>query len=159
MTFFYIFFSLHSEHLGLCYVGGRNFPHILKRGRGPKKFEKPCCNACFASFSCHEARTVSEGKTCCISFHFCSYSHLQALIHGCKTERMQSRVQASEMWFLRRIKGVTLLDKVCNSEIHNSLNFESLFLRIERSQLRWFGHVNRMLQDRLSIKTGFVCHS
>ena len=33
-------------------------------------------------------------------------------------ERMRSRVQASEMKFLRRIKEVTLLDKVCNSEIH-----------------------------------------
>ena len=65
------------------------------------------------------------------------------------TERMRSRVQASEMRFLRRIKGVTLLDKVCNSEIHNSLNVESLLLRIERSQLRWFGHVSRMPQERL----------
>ena len=63
------------------------------------------------------------------------------------TERMRSRVQASEMRFLRRIKGITLLDKVCNSEIHNSLNVESLLLRIERSQLRWFGHVSRMSQD------------
>ena len=54
------------------------------------------------------------------------------------------------MRFLRIIKGVTLLDKVCNSEIHNSLNVESLLLRIERSQLRWFGHaVSRMPQERL----------
>ena len=60
------------------------------------------------------------------------------------TERMRSRVQASEMRFLRRIKGVTLLDKIYNSENPNSLNVESLLLRIERSQLRWFGHVSRM---------------
>ena len=65
------------------------------------------------------------------------------------TERMRLRVQASEMSFLRRIKRVTLLDKVCNSEIHNSLNVESLLLRLERSQLRWFGHVSRMPQERL----------
>ena len=65
------------------------------------------------------------------------------------TERRRSRVQASEMRFLRRNQGVTLLDKVCNSEIHNSLSVELLLLRIERSQLRWFGHVSRMPQERL----------
>ena len=54
------------------------------------------------------------------------------------------------MRFLRRIKGVTLLDKVCNSEIHNSPNVKSLLLRIERSHFRWFGRVNRMPQERLS---------
>ena len=42
-----------------------------------------------------------------------------------------------------------MLDKVCNSEIHNLLNVESLLPRIERSQLRWFGHVSRMPQERL----------
>ena len=50
---------------------------------------------------------------------------------------------------LCRIKGVTLPDKVCNSTIHNSLNVESLLLRIERLQLRWFGHLSRMPQERL----------
>ena len=35
------------------------------------------------------------------------------------------------------------------SEIRKSLNIEPLLLRIERSQLRWFGHVSRMPQERL----------
>ena len=65
------------------------------------------------------------------------------------TEKTRSQVQAAEMRFLRRIKGVTLLDKVPNSKIQESLNVESLLLRIERSQLRWFGHVSRMPQERL----------
>ena len=56
------------------------------------------------------------------------------------TKKVRSQVQASEMRFLRRIEGVTLLNKVRNSEIQKSLNIEPL-LRIERSQLRWFGHV------------------
>ena len=51
--------------------------------------------------------------------------------------------------FFRRIEGATLFDKVRNSEIRKSLNIEPLLLRIERSQLRWFGHVSRMLQKRL----------
>ena len=65
------------------------------------------------------------------------------------TERMRSQVQASEMRFLRRIEGVTLFNKVRSSEIQKSLNIEPLLLRIERSQLRWFGHVSRMPQERL----------
>ena len=53
------------------------------------------------------------------------------------TKRVRSpQVQASEMRFLRKIEGVTLFNKVRSS-------------RIERSQLRWFGHVSRMPQERL----------
>ena len=65
------------------------------------------------------------------------------------TERSRSQVQASEMRILRRIEGVTLFNKVRSSEIRKSLNIEPLLLRIERSQLRWFGHVSRMPQERL----------
>ena len=65
------------------------------------------------------------------------------------TEWMRSQVQASEMRFLRRIEGVTLFKKVRSSEIRKSLNIEQLLLRIKRSQLRWFGHVSRMPQEKL----------
>ena len=65
------------------------------------------------------------------------------------TKRVRSQVRASEMKFLRRIEGVTLFNKVRSSEIRKSLNVEPLLLRIERSQLRWLGHVNRMPQERL----------
>ena len=69
------------------------------------------------------------------------------------TERVRSQVQASEMRFLRRIEGVTMFDKVRSSEIRKSVDVEWLLLRIERSQLRWFGHVSRMPQERLPKKT------
>ena len=52
-----------------------------------------------------------------------------------------------ESWVM--IEGVTLFNKVRSSEIRKSLNIEPLLLRIERSQLRWFGHVSRMPQERL----------
>ena len=65
------------------------------------------------------------------------------------TERMRSQVQASKMIFLRRFVGVTLFNKVRSSEIQKSLNIDPLLLRIGRSQLRWFGHVSQMLQERL----------
>ena len=72
------------------------------------------------------------------------------------TERVRSQVQASEMRFLRRIERVTLFNKMRSSEIQKSLNIEPLLLRIERSQLRWFGHVSRMPQERIPIQALLV---
>ena len=63
-------------------------------------------------------------------------------------EKVRSRVQAAEMGFLQRIRNLTLLDKVKSADIRESLNIESLLLRIERLQLRWYGHVTRMSQKR-----------
>ena len=67
-------------------------------------------------------------------------------------EKVRSRVQAAEMGFLRRISGLTLLDKVKSADIREFLNIESLLLRLERSQLRWYGHAIRMSQERTAKK-------
>ena len=52
--------------------------------------------------------------------------------HECwvMTEKVRSRVQAAEMGFLRKVEGVTLLDKVRSSKIKESLNVEPLLLRV-----------------------------
>ena len=42
-----------------------------------------------------------------------------------------------------------MFDKVCHIVFQESLNIESLLLRIERSQFRWFNHVSRMPQEWL----------
>ena len=65
-------------------------------------------------------------------------------------------MQACEMTFLRKIKGVTMFDKYRNSAICEYLNIESLLLRIERSQLRWFGNVSRMPHERLPKQTFYA---
>ena len=46
-----------------------------------------------------------------------------------------------------------MLDKHCNTAICESLDIESLLLWFERSQLKWFGHVNRMTQGWLPKQT------
>ena len=69
--------------------------------------------------------------------------------HWVVTERLRSRIQAAEMRFLRWIAGLSLLDRVHSSVIREGLNVESLLLHIEKSQLRWLGHVLRMPPDRL----------
>ena len=71
-------------------------------------------------------------------------------------ERVRSQTLASEMRFLRKIKGVILFNKVRSSEIGKSPSIEPLLSRIKRSQLRWFGHVNRMPQERLPNKLSYL---
>ena len=65
------------------------------------------------------------------------------------TERTRLRVQAAEMSFLRRVAGVSLRDRVRSSVIRERLGLEPLLLCLERSQLRWFGHLVRMPTGRL----------
>ena len=74
--------------------------------------------------------------------------------HECwiMNEKMKSRVPAAETGFLRRISGLTLLNKVKSADTRESLNIEALLFRLERSQLRWYGHVTRMSQERIAKK-------
>ena len=53
-------------------------------------------------------------------------------------------MQAYEMRVLQKIKEVTMYNKHRNTAIREYLNIMSLLLRIEKSQLRWFGHVSRI---------------
>ena len=73
------------------------------------------------------------------------------------TERTRSRIQAAEMSFLRRVAGLSLRDRVRSSAIREGLRVEPLLLHIERSQLRWFGHLTRMPPGRLPGKVFRAC--
>ena len=68
--------------------------------------------------------------------------------HECwvMTERVRSRVQVAEMGFLQKFRSLFLLDKVKSTDICH--NIELLLLHIERSQLRWYGHVTRMSHEQ-----------
>ncbi|KAK0154376.1 putative uncharacterized transposon-derived protein F52C9.6 [Merluccius polli] len=65
------------------------------------------------------------------------------------TERTRSRVQAAEMSFLCRVAGLSLRDRVRSSVIREELGVDPLLLRVERSQMRWLGHLVRMPPGRL----------
>lgn len=74
------------------------------------------------------------------------------LIYGCEswvlTNYLKSRITACEMKILRKIEGVTKLDKVRNETIRRNLKVKSVIEKIETQQLRWFGHLVRMNEDR-----------
>ena len=64
------------------------------------------------------------------------------------TERVRSRIQAAERGFLRKVRSLSLLEKVKSIDICQSFNIEPLLLCIERSQMGWHGHVTRMSHER-----------
>uniref|UniRef100_A0A671X7J4 Reverse transcriptase domain-containing protein n=1 Tax=Sparus aurata TaxID=8175 RepID=A0A671X7J4_SPAAU len=73
------------------------------------------------------------------------------------TERIRSRIQAAKMSFLRRVAGRSLRDRVKSSVTREELGVEPLLLHIERSQLRWLGHLFRMPPGRLPREVFLAC--
>lgn len=74
------------------------------------------------------------------------------LTYGCESwvlnNTMKSRLQAVEMKYLRRVKGITRRDRIRNEAVRNELKIEPILERVEKQQLSWFGHLVRMGQDR-----------
>lgn len=66
------------------------------------------------------------------------------------TERARSQIQPGKIGFPQRISGATLLDRKHNSEISESFQAEPLLLCFERPMPRYYGHVIRMLQERVA---------
>ena len=82
------------------------------------------------------------------------YVYLPTLLYGCetwaRTTKVDSQVTAAEMKYLRRVANKTRWDRERNSKIREDLKIqEAVTEKIERTQLRWYGHVKRMSQDRI----------
>ena len=67
------------------------------------------------------------------------------LIYGCETWTMQrrheSKIQACEMMFLRRVEGVTRLDRMRNEDVRRCLGLEAV-MDNGKKQRRWKVHEN-----------------
>jgi hypothetical protein len=61
----------------------------------------------------------------------------------------QSAIQACEMRFLIKIEGKTRRDRIRNKIIREIVGVQSTQEYVKRSQLRWYGHVNRMDDKRI----------
>jgi len=70
------------------------------------------------------------------------------LTFGCETwtltKKEKNRIQAVEMKYLRRVRGLTVIDKVRNRKIRDELDIEPISDFIEKRQLSWWGHLQRM---------------
>ena len=65
----------------------------------------------------------------------------------------ESRINAVEMRSLRSMYGVSLSERIPNDVIRNRCELkDSIVTRVERGMLRWFGHLERMDERRLTKK-------
>lgn len=64
------------------------------------------------------------------------------------TGNQKKKIQAVEMKYLRRVRGVTRMHKLRNETIRQDLDIEPIQNFIERRQLSWWGHLNRMNNER-----------
>ena len=74
---------------------------------------------------------------------------LSIATYGCETwtlkKKDDQRLLVFKMACLRKIRGVTRLDKVRNTAIRESLNLHiSIVNRVRAKQVSYFGHVKRM---------------
>ena len=73
------------------------------------------------------------------------------LIYGCETWTMQrrheSKLQVSEIMFLRRVEGVTRLDRVRNEDVRRSLGQEAVVDMVKEKQRRWKVKIEEMNAD------------
>lgn len=64
------------------------------------------------------------------------------------TKRQESLIQAVEMKYLRKVLGVTRMNKLRNSHIREQLKVQPVLTTIENCQLRWYGHLKRLNKER-----------
>src|SRR3978361_662388 len=69
------------------------------------------------------------------------------LTYGCEswvmTNTMKSKIQAAEMKYLRRVKGITRRDRIRNELVRDELKVEPILKTVERRQLGWVGDLSR----------------
>ena len=77
-----------------------------------------------------------------------------SLLYGCEVwtlkVRERKRIEAVEMNCLRNICGLRIIDRVPNVEIRRCKKNVSVSQRIDQGMLRWFGHVERMGDERMA---------
>jgi len=78
---------------------------------------------------------------------------LSTLLYNADTwtmkEKQKQRLRVFEMACLRKIEGVTRRDRIRNEEIFNRLNIRiGIIDSIRNKRLRYFGHLNRMKNER-----------
>ena len=70
------------------------------------------------------------------------------LLYGCETwtvkKKMEEKIEAAEMWFLRRMLRVPWTARISNEEVMRRVDVERNLLKtLRRTQLRFMGHIMR----------------
>lgn len=64
------------------------------------------------------------------------------------TNTMKSKIQAIDMKYLRRVKGITRRNRIRNELVREELEIEPVNNIIVKQKLKWFGHMCRMSNNR-----------
>jgi hypothetical protein len=67
------------------------------------------------------------------------------------SEKDSSRMQATEMKFLRRVEGITKLDRVRNEDVRKEFGIYAMNDKIKQKRTEW-QHKDRMNNERLTIQ-------
>ena len=126
---------------------------ITRDGRQDEKLDARIGKACAVMQALHNSVVMKRKSSKLAKLSIFKTVFVCILTYGHEswvmTKSVRSQVQASETRFLQKIEEAALFNKLWCSEIRKSLDIKPLLLRIERSQLRWLGHVSRMPQERL----------
>ena len=63
------------------------------------------------------------------------------------SKKEEQILEKTEMRMLRRIKGVTLRDKVMNVDIRKKLGVNNIQEKVREMRLRWYGHIQRRKEN------------
>ena len=98
-------------------------------------------------------RTLKNNASKSTRLKFYKTIAVPTLLYGCETWVLskpdESRLQASEMRFLRRTYGCSREDRLRNTEIRKQLNVFSINEKVSESRLKWYEHVSRMSENRI----------
>ena len=86
---------------------------------------------------------------------------LPVLMYGCEawtiSREIEIRLRATEMWFLRRMRRISYLDKVRNEEVLERAGTKrSLVKEARKRQAVFFGHVMRRKEFEHLVTTGKI---
>jgi hypothetical protein len=86
---------------------------------------------------------------------------LSTMLYGCETwtvsKEMQNKIEAAEMWFLRRMLRISWIKKKTNDEVLKLAGMErSLLKAVKKKQLEFFGHVMRKRTIENLVTTGKI---
>ncbi len=151
-------------------VGGEFLPQVeeykylgvlfTSERRVEREFDRQICAASAVMRSMYRSVVMKKELSCKAKLSIYRSIYIPTLTYGHElwvmTERTSSRIQADEMSFLRRVAGRSLRDRVRSSVTREELRVEPLLLDIERSQLRWLGHLFRMPPGCLPVEVFWV---
>ena len=92
----------------------------------------------------------------CTKLKVVNATMMPSLLYGCEawslTKQQQSKVQATQMNVLRRVQGVSRMERIRSEHIRQHLGQESVLEVIRRRQENWKGKLNEMSSDRVTKK-------